>query len=48
MQAMPYLATSYLPYVFYDYITTPVSASFDNVDITKSFIANYGITNPVL
>jgi TolA-binding protein len=42
-KAMPYLATSYLPYVFYDYITTPVSASFDDVNITNPFNSNKSI-----
>ena len=47
-KAMPYLAASYLPYVFYNYAITPVSASFDDVNVTQSFVANSGITSPLL
>ncbi|WP_265026292.1 hypothetical protein [Wolbachia endosymbiont (group A) of Bibio marci] len=40
----PVVAASYLPYVFYNYATTPVSASFDDVNVTQSFVA----TSPAL
>ncbi|WP_158676322.1 hypothetical protein [Wolbachia endosymbiont of Brugia malayi] len=43
-KVMPYLAMSYLPYVFYNYATTPVSASFDDVNVTQSFVVNSSIT----
>lgn len=43
-KALPYLAASYLPYVFYNYATTPVSASFDDVNVTQSFVP----TSPAL
>ncbi|WP_374698358.1 hypothetical protein [Wolbachia endosymbiont (group B) of Limnophora tigrina] len=41
-------AMGYLPYVFYNYATTPVSASLDDVNITKSFVTDSSITSPVL
>ncbi len=47
-KAMPYLAASCLPYVFYNYAITPVSESFDDVNVTQSFVANSGITSPLL
>ncbi|WP_265033364.1 hypothetical protein [Wolbachia endosymbiont (group A) of Sicus ferrugineus] len=37
-----------LPYVFYNYATTPVSASLDDVNITKSFVTDSSITSPVI
>ncbi len=43
-KVMPCLAMSYLSYVFYNYATTPVSASFDDVNVTQSFVVNSSIT----
>jgi hypothetical protein len=46
-KAMPYLAATYLPYVYYNYITTPVSVSVGDVNVTQPFDV-HGITSPVL
>ncbi|WCR59853.1 MAG: hypothetical protein PG978_001301 [Wolbachia endosymbiont of Ctenocephalides felis wCfeF] len=46
-KAMPCLAATYLPYVYYNYITTPVSASVGDVNITQPFNVP-GITSPFL